>query len=136
MFFESLGSTRLSKIYGRTLTHKDVGKAGAEKIVNMCKEGNGHACLTNDYTKSSTLQSVKEIFIRIVSALEYKGKIWKFVYLWIAVVDRINHKKLYPPKQSCCEKDKVLIQFIVTLYLFAFKHSSTHFWIQFLNLCA
>ena len=46
-----------------------------------------------------------EIFIRIVSALEFKGKIWKFVYLWIAVVDRINHKKLYPPKQSCCEKD-------------------------------
>ena len=126
-----LGSTRPSKIYGRTLTPKDVEKARAEKIVNICKEDNDHACLTNNYTKSSTLQCVKEIFIRKVCAPEYKGKIWKFVYLWIAVVDRINHKKLYPPKQSCCEKEKLLIQFIVTLYLFAFKHSSTHFGFNF-----
>ena len=135
MFFKSLGSARLSKIYGRTLTPKDVEKAGAEKIVNICKEDNGHACLTNNYTKSSTFQCVKEIFIRKVCAPEYKGKIWKSVYLWIAVVDRINHKKLYSPKQSCCEKEKVLIQFIVTLYLFTFTHSSAHTWIQFLNLC-
>ena len=134
-FFKSLGSARLSKIYGRTLTPKDVEKAGAEKIVNISKEDNGHALLTNNYTKSSTLQCIKEIFIRKVCAPGYKGKTWKSVYLWIAVVDRINHKKLYSPKQSCCEKKKVLIQFIVTLYLFTFTHSSAHTWIQFLNLC-
>ena len=128
---QSLDSTRLSK----TLTSEDVEKAGAAKIGSMCKADNGHAFLTNNYRKSSTLQRVKEIFIRIVSAPEYKRKISKSVYLWIAVVDRINHKKLYSPKQSCCEKKKVLIQFIVTLYLFTFTHSSAHTWIQFLNLC-
>ena len=63
------------------------------------------------------------MFIRIVSAPEYKRKISKSVYLWIAVVDRINHKKLYSPKQSCCEKEKMLIQFIATLCLFAFLDS-------------